>query len=130
MTESVLTAAKPMCFVATTLPEEARRFYAETLGLTFVADDPYGIVFTVGDGVMLRVQKVQALSPQQFTVAGWHVEDIEAAVTELSARGVAFLSFGFPGQDARGICTFEEGAKVAWFKDPDGNTLSLAQLNR
>jgi hypothetical protein len=78
------------------------------------------------------VQKVQELTPQGFTAFGWQIEAMieamEEVVQELSAKGVTFEQYGFPFQDERGICTFPNGDKVAWFKDPDGNTLSLAQI--
>lgn len=117
-----------MAFVATAKPDEAKRFYAETLGLRFQHEDEYALVFTVNQTILLRVQKVSSLTPQHFTVLGWQVDDMNQAVTELAERGVRFENYSFPSQDDRGICTFPGGDKVAWFKDPDGNTLSLTQL--
>ena len=127
MNNTVLTNAKVMCFVATAKPDEAKSFYSETLGLKFLDADMFSLIFAVNQTLTLRVQIVPELKPQQFTVFGWQVDDIDATVTSLSERGVKFEVFGFPSQDARGICTFENGDKVAWFKDPDGNTLSIAQ---
>ena len=126
---TVLTEARTMAFVATAKPDEAKQFYSETLGLAFQQDDGYALVYSVHKTLMLRVQKVPSLTPQQFTVLGWQVDDMELAVTDLAARGVKFENFGFPGQDDRGVCTFPDGDKVAWFKDPDGNTLSIAQIS-
>jgi catechol 2,3-dioxygenase-like lactoylglutathione lyase family enzyme len=118
---------KLTAFVATRQPERARAFYTEVLGLRLVSDDPYAIVFDVG-GTMLRVQKVEELAPHPFTAVGWNVADVAAIVDGLAARGVTFERYGFLDQDERGVWTAPGGAQIAWFKDPDGNTLSLAQL--
>jgi catechol 2,3-dioxygenase-like lactoylglutathione lyase family enzyme len=123
----MLGAHPIMAFGATNDPKAARRFYEDVLGLRFVEEHQWAIVFDA-HGTMLRIQKVGDYKPQKFTMLGWEVPDAEAAVTELSARGVRFESFGFPGQDERGIWTTPDGARVAWFKDPDGNILSLTQL--
>ena len=128
MNPSVLTNAPIMGFVASAKPEEAKKFYAETLGLELLAEHDFSLIFAVHNTLTLRVQKVPESSPQRPTVFGWQVENIEEAVASLAERGVTFEIIGFPSQDARGICTFPEGDKVAWFKDPDGNTLSLAQV--
>ena len=130
METSILSLAKVMCFVATADHVRAKDYYSEVLGLTFVSDDEYSLIFAVGDATILRIQKYPGLVPQQFTVFGWEVLDIETAVTELAERGVMFENYGFPLQDSRGVCTFPNGDKVAWFKDPDGNTLSIAQIVR
>jgi len=115
-----------MTFVATTNAAAARAFYETTLGLTFVSDEEYALVFDL-NGTMLRVQKVQAFESHPFTALGWRVDDIAATVRALTERGVSFLRVGMPSQDAMGV--WDSGAgKVAWFKDPDGNTLSLTQF--
>lgn len=128
MSDKVLSATRLMGFVASAKHAEAKQFYGETLGLTFLSEDQFALAFAVHQNQMLRVQKLPQFQPQQFTVCGWQVDDISATVTELAARGVKFEQFGFPFQDARGIATFENGDQVAWFKDPDGNTLSIAQI--
>ena len=79
------------------------------------------------EGRMLRIQKATQFEPRRGTVLGWNVSDVEAAVTRLEGAGVACERYDFPDQDARGIMTFPDGARVAWFKDPDGNVLSVAQ---
>ena len=116
-----------MAFVATASAERARAFYADVLGLTLVEDSPYALVFDAC-GTMLRVQKVETLAAQPFTALGWDVLDLAATIDGLVARGVAFERYGFFEQDARGVWTTPDGSRVAWFKDPDGNTLSLTQL--
>ena len=81
------------------------------------------------NGIMLRVVKAGKFTPQQFTVLGWEVSDIGAIVSALAKKGVKFEKYGMPGQDERGIWSAPGGAKVAWFKDPDGNVLSVSQHN-
>ena len=115
-----------VAFVATCDGARARRFYGETLGLEIVSDDPYAVVCDA-HGTSLRIQKVLSLQPQGFTVLGWQVPDIAATVDALAKRGVKFERFEGMDQDAHGIWSSPSGARVAWFKDPDGNTLSLTQ---
>jgi catechol 2,3-dioxygenase-like lactoylglutathione lyase family enzyme len=104
---AVLTNNNAISFVATRNPSAARSFYEGTLGLRLVADEYFALVFDLG----------------------WEVEEIEGKVKGLRARGVAFLRFDNMPQDALGIWTSPSGAKVAWFKDPDGNSLSLTQFS-
>jgi catechol 2,3-dioxygenase-like lactoylglutathione lyase family enzyme len=119
----------PVAFIPTTKPEAARAFYEKTLGLRFESADQFAIVFRVGPepGIMLRVTIVPELTPHSFTAFGWQVDDIVATVTELAANGVEFTRYGFLEQDERAIWNAPGGTKVAWFRDPDGNTLSLSQ---
>lgn len=116
----------PILFTATTRPEEARQFYAEVMGFSLTDDSPFSLEFDAA-GTMLRVQKVQELQPHPFTAIGWKVDSIAAERDRLAARGATFLSFEFMEQDERDIWTSPDGAKVCWFKDPDGNTLSLTE---
>jgi catechol 2,3-dioxygenase-like lactoylglutathione lyase family enzyme len=113
--------------VATTDAARARTFYEGVLGLRLVADEPFALVFDLA-GVMLRVAKVEQFAPQPFTVLGWRVSDVVAAVSALSRKGVAFERFPGMDQDELGVCAFPDGGRVAWFKDPDGNLLSLTQF--
>ena len=122
-----MITSKPMCFVATRNPSAALTFYRETLRLTLLADDPFALVFDMG-GTMLRVQKVQDLVLAKHTILGWQVSDIAARVGELAGHGVRFERFDGLSQDASGIWTSPSGARVAWFKDPDCNILSLTQF--
>jgi catechol 2,3-dioxygenase-like lactoylglutathione lyase family enzyme len=123
----MLTNNNAISFVATRDASAARSFYEGTLGLRLVADEHFALVFDV-NGRMLRIAKIDMLTPAAHTVLGWEVEDIDAAVKELRARGVAFLRFENMPQDALGIWTSPSRARVAWFKDPDGNNLSLTQF--
>ncbi len=119
--------AKIISFVATKNPAVALKFYVETLGLKLVNDDPFAIVFDA-NGTMLRVQKVQELTPARHTVLGWDVPDIVTKVKELTKKGVRFECYEGLSQDELGIWTSPAKAKVAWIKDPDGNILSLTQF--
>jgi catechol 2,3-dioxygenase-like lactoylglutathione lyase family enzyme len=119
--------AKLIGFVATKDPANALKFYQDTLGLTLVSDDPFAIVFDA-NGTMLRVQKVGELQPAKHTALGWEVPDISAAVKELTGKGVRFERYPGLSQDELGIWKAPSGASVAWFKDPDGNVLSLTQF--
>lgn len=113
-------------FLLTGKPEAALQFYRDTLGLRFVGDDGFALVFDM-QGVMLRVNKVPQFTPAQHTVLGWDVDDIHAAREGLSQKGVVFEHYPNMCQDELGICTFPTGDKVAWFKDPDGNLLSISK---
>lgn len=116
----------PILFTATTRPEVARQFYTEVMGFALTDDSPFSLEFDAM-GTMLRVQKVQELHPHPFTAIGWKVEDIAAERDRLAQRGASFERFEFMDQDERDIWTTPDGAKVCWFKDSDGNVLSLTQ---
>ena len=122
-----LSDSEMMAFVATINPQRAREFYERTLGLRLVSDDlPFALVFDLR-GTMLRVTAVQELTPAPYTVLGWKVPDIVAAAQALQRVGVVFQRYPGMEQDESGIWASPSGAKVAWFKDPDGNTLSISQ---
>lgn len=122
----MLANAPLIAFLATTDAARTRAFFEESVGLKFVADQHVALVFDC-HGIELRIQKVEAVDPPGYTVLGWQVADIAAAVGELARRGVAFTRYDFMEQDELGIWTAPGGARVAWFKDPDGHTLSLTQ---
>jgi catechol 2,3-dioxygenase-like lactoylglutathione lyase family enzyme len=122
----MLGSSKLVAFVAARDANLARAFYRDTLGLSPVSEDQFALVFDV-QGTMLRVTLVPELSPAKYTVLGWEVADISGAVQSLGEKGVKFEHYGFPTQDERGVWTAAGGAKVAWFKDPDGNVLSITQ---
>jgi catechol 2,3-dioxygenase-like lactoylglutathione lyase family enzyme len=115
-----------VAFVPTKDAEKARAFYEGVLGLKFIKDDGFAMVLDA-NGIMIRVAKMKDFTPAQFTILGWQVSDIEKIVAGLQAKGVHFEIFGFFKQDALGIWTAPTGDKVAWFKDPDGNILSVSQ---
>jgi catechol 2,3-dioxygenase-like lactoylglutathione lyase family enzyme len=115
-----------VAFVPTKDPVKARTFYEGVLGLRFVKDDGFAMVLDA-NGIMVRVAKAQEFTPASFTILGWQVTEIENVVRALRAKGVHFEIFGFFKQDELGIWTAPTGDKVAWFKDPDGNVLSVSQ---
>ena len=113
-------------FLPTLDADRALLFFRDTLGLTLLSRDPFALLFDAGNA-HLRVTPVQEFTPQPFTVLGWDVQDIEGHIRALTAKGVVFEQFGLPGQDELGIWTAPGGTQVAWFKDPDGNVLSLSE---
>lgn len=123
----MLTDSNLMAFVATTNAARARDFYGGTLGLKFIAKEPTALVFNA-NGTMLRISLVDKLQPQPFTVLGWEVDDIGEYLVQLRTRRVTFEQYGFPGQDEHGIWHIPDGTQVAWFKDPEGNLLSITQF--
>jgi len=118
----VLGSARPVAFLCTTDAERALAFFEGTLGLRFLEDQGFALVFDL-DGVPLRIARVDTLTPQ----LGWQVPDIDTVVRGLQDRGVTCEHYGFPDQGADGVWRSPSGARVAWFKDPDGNLLSVTQ---
>ncbi len=121
----MLGSTNIVAFVPTKDAEKARAFYVDVLGLRFIKDDGFAMVLDA-NGIMVRVARAQ-FTPAQFTILGWQVKNIEKVAAELQEKGVHFERFGFFEQDALGIWTAPTGDKVAWFKDPDGNVLSVSQ---
>lgn len=124
---SILGSSKIVAFAATTDVQRARAFYRDVLGLRLVSEDRFALVFDAA-GTMLRVTPVRELTPASYTVLGWAVADIGTKVRELAEAGVKFERYSFlEDQDPNGVWTAPGGARVAWFKDPDGNLLSVSQ---
>lgn len=117
---------KVVGFVPTVQPEKARSFYEGVLKLPLISADSFASVFNA-NGTMLRVTKVAEFKPHPFTILGWAVADVNTTVLDLQAQGVRFEKYAGMNQDERGIWTSPNGAKVAWFKDPDGNVLGITQ---
>jgi catechol 2,3-dioxygenase-like lactoylglutathione lyase family enzyme len=124
----MLADAKVIAFIATRDGAQARQFYEGVLGLPVISDDAFALALDV-HGTMLRVQKVAELTPAPFTALGWQVTDIRVTVAALLAAGIGCQVYPGMAQDEQGIWRAPSGALVAWFKDPDGNTLSLTQLS-
>jgi catechol 2,3-dioxygenase-like lactoylglutathione lyase family enzyme len=123
------TFTQIVAFVPTRDPKKARAFYEKTLDLEFISEDPFALVFD-SNGVMIRianVSSVKGFKPAPYTILGWYVASARKAVQDLSKRGVRFEDFEGMEQDDLGIWSSPSGAKVAWFKDPDGNTLSVTE---
>lgn len=114
-------------FVSIVDVPRAKAFYQDTLGLRLVSEEPpFALVFDI-NGIMLRLSFVKELPPAHGTVLGWQVPEITAPVENLTRAGVIFERFKGLVQDEHGIWASPSGAKVAWFKDPDGNLLSLSE---
>ena len=125
----MLGSADLIAFVPTRDPVRARQFYESTLGLEFISDDSFALVFNA-HGTSLRVanvSQVRDFRPAPFTIVGWQVTSVSDSVGDLLKKGVRFERFPGMEQDAQGIWQSPSGSKVAWFKDPDGNVLSITQ---
>lgn len=122
----MLGSTNIVAFVPIKDSDKARAFYEGVVGLRFLKDDGFALVFDA-NGIMVRMAKVQQFTPMPFTILGWQVKQIEKVAAELQGKGVAFERFGFFKQDDLGIWTAPTGDKVAWFKDPDGNILSVSE---
>jgi catechol 2,3-dioxygenase-like lactoylglutathione lyase family enzyme len=127
--DPVLGACALVAMVPATDLRRARTFYGGVLGLSHIDGNDFGEVFNAG-GTALRVVLVAELVPAAFTVAGWLVPKIQEAIDLLSRRGVAFERFPGLQQDELGVWTAPGGDLIAWFRDPDGNVLSLTQPAR
>ena len=123
----MLAEFDPICFVHTTDLARARRFYVDTLGLELLEDSPYALVLRSGR-TMIRVTPVESHVASTPTVLGWSVPDLGALLPGLIARGVRPLGYEGLDQDDLGVWQAPSGASIAWFPDPDGNTLSLTQF--
>jgi catechol 2,3-dioxygenase-like lactoylglutathione lyase family enzyme len=113
-------------FIPTIMPAKAKAFYRDILGLELLSEDEYALEFNANN-VLLRVTTVPEFKPNEFTILGWNVPDIAALIRLMNSKGIIFEKYGFLNQDDWGIWTAPGGSKVAWFKDPDGNLLSLTQ---
>ena len=125
--ESILGSQELVAFVATRDPSRAKKFYRDTLGLPLISEDEFALVFDA-TGTMLRVTRVQELAAAKYTVLGWHVPDIVQTAKDLQKAQVTLERYPGMQQDDLGIWNSPSGARVAWFKDPDGNTLSITQF--
>jgi catechol 2,3-dioxygenase-like lactoylglutathione lyase family enzyme len=126
-TQHTLGSQKIMAFVSTQTPADAKAFYRDTLGLRLISEDGFALAFDA-HGIMLRVSITEKVVIAPYTVLGWQVEDIVATAKALQKAGVKFERFQGLDQDELCVWNAPGGAKVAWFKDPDGNILSIAEL--
>ena len=122
----MLASSKIIGFALTKDYDRARAFYEGKLGLQFVSLDQFALVMKAGES-MIRISKVPDFTPIRSTVLGWEVQNIETAVASLKKQGVAFEKYPFIQDAELAIWTAPTGDKVAWFKDPDGNVLSVSQ---
>ena len=122
----MLSNAPVITFIPTKNPERARSFYEGVLGLRFVSADPFAVVFDV-NGTSLRVVQVAKFEPYPFTILGWRVPRIKHVLAQMHERGLQCERFKGMDQDEQGVWKSPSGAKVVWFKDPDGNLLSVSE---
>lgn len=113
-------------FVPVADGDRAKSFYGETLGLDLLEDTPFAVVFRVPGGT-LRLAKTPNFAPQAFSLVCWVVDDLNAEMAALRAKGIEFERFSGLPQDEDGVWTVPDGTKICWFKDPDGNLLSFSQ---
>jgi catechol 2,3-dioxygenase-like lactoylglutathione lyase family enzyme len=109
--------------------QKTRRFYEDVLGFSPVREDPGGIEYKSGSGVFY-LYPTQFAGKAEHTLMGWTVDNVDAIVDDLSRRGVTFEQYDMPGlkTDQKGIAGLENGERFAWFKDPEGNILSVGEL--
>ena len=119
-----LATARITSFVGVSDLDAAELFYGDVLGLPLRDARPFALVADTGV-TQLRITAVEAVRPAPYSVLGWQVEDIEGTVDELVSKGVQFTRYEGIEQDDRGLWTTPSGARIAWFRDPDGNNLSL-----
>jgi catechol 2,3-dioxygenase-like lactoylglutathione lyase family enzyme len=124
---SILGSSKIVAFAGVANADRARTFYRDTLGLRLVSEDGFALAFDA-NGTMLRVSLVREVVAAPYTTLGWEVDDIAATAKALKKADVKLERYeSFLKQDELGIWTAPGGTRVAWFKDPDGNLLSISQ---
>jgi predicted enzyme related to lactoylglutathione lyase len=124
---NTLSACKIVSFVPTADLARAKEFYRHTLGLKLLSEGAFGMMFEVS-GALLRVFRMEGAFAPHYTILGWKVPNISAVVDELAQKEIQFERYEGFEQDAQGIWTSPDGSRVAWFRDPDGNILSLTQF--
>lgn len=122
----MITETKITAFLPTTKPKLSKQFYKNTLGLEMISEDDFALEFKA-NGTLLRITVVDKFTPHSFTVLGFKIHDIKTQIISLNNKGVKFEKYDYFDQDELGIWTSPHQAKVAWFKDPDGNLISLTQ---
>jgi catechol 2,3-dioxygenase-like lactoylglutathione lyase family enzyme len=125
----MLNEDKLVAFVPSRDPKKAKSFFIDVLGMRFISEDPFAVIFD-SNGIAVRlvdVSSVKDFKPAAFTILGWSVKDIKQTVRGLQERGVTFERYPGMKQDDLGIWVTPSGAKIAWFKDPDGNILSVGE---
>lgn len=123
---AIASTAKPIAFVYVSDTDRALAFYRDVLGLSVHSSDPYG-VFLESAATLVRMTALPDVAPTPHPVLGWNVADITAAANDLRRHGITLTLFDGMGQDDDGIWTSDDGGKLAWFADPDGNVLMLSQ---
>ena len=124
----ILEAAKPAVVICTRDRTRAVAFYRDILGLNLAYEDNFAAVFNSG-GITLRISLVPDFTPHAHTILGFNVTDVAATVKALRAQGAVFNIYEGFKQDESAILTLPRGIQVAWFKDPDGNVLSVTNVD-
>lgn len=122
----MLSGAPVISFIPTKNPARARAFYEGVLGLRFISADPFALVFDA-NGTSLRIVQVSQFEPFPFTILGWRVPRLKHTLAQFKERGILCERFRGMDQDDSGVWKSPSGAQVAWFKDPDGNLLSVSE---
>jgi catechol 2,3-dioxygenase-like lactoylglutathione lyase family enzyme len=122
----MLTNSTMVAFVLTRNYDQARAFYEDKLGFEFISQDNFALLVRAGANP-IRIVRMPDFTPARNTVLGWEVADIEASVAWLKARGIVLEDYPFIQDHKLGIWSAPGGDRVAWFKDPDGNVLSVSQ---
>lgn len=125
----MLANAKLQSLILTSRIEEAGAFYRDVLGLPLQGTADGAWVFHVGGGA-LRVAPVPSTKPSEHTVLGFSVPDVDKVIASLTSRGVLFERFDGFAHEENGTVMTPDGARVAWFRDPDGNILSVVEFPR
>ncbi|HXM15559.1 MAG TPA: VOC family protein [Candidatus Eremiobacteraceae bacterium] len=124
----ILETSTPLIVICTRDRGRAMPFYRDVLGLKFIREDRFAAIFEAG-GTMLRVSTVPDFVAHEHSILGFRVQDTTATVKALTENGVVFNIYPSFKQDELGIWTVPDGsAHVAWFKDPDGNVLSITDV--
>ena len=123
----MLTACKMIGFVPTRDSRKARDFYEGKLAFEFVSEDPFAMVMRAGDSTIRVAKGAKDFIPAAYTILGWEVQNIEEVARWLKERGVVFEKYPIAQDQELGVWTTPGGDKIAWFKDPDGNVLSISQ---
>ena len=107
--------------------ERARKFYEDTLGLTQIGSEGQEVIIFKSGNTLINVYQSQYAGTNKATAVTWVVgQDVEGFVQQLKAKGIAFEHYDMPGVTRNGDVHVADDMKVAWFKDPDGNILNLA----
>ncbi|MBP1162280.1 VOC family protein [Rhodococcus sp. PvR099] len=117
-----------VAFAPSTDLDVSAMFYVDTLGLTLTERTPFALVVDGGNGVELRITLVQSKADTGYTVLGWQMDDLDAAVEELRSKGVEFSRYPGLDKDEHDAWTGPDGTRIAWFRDPHANVLSLHQV--
>jgi len=124
----MLTAAPIRAYLPALDVARARAFYEKKLGLTPKMEYAGGVIYACGGGTEAYLYPTSNAGTSKASQAFWEVQDVEAEVTELKARGVTFEEYDSPQiKTKNGVATGPDGAKIAWFKDPEGNILAISQ---